>query len=398
VEGGAVSGEEEILNGKIAGKLADKLAAVRAEEEFAKIQESVQQPAVVKSGAWLREQRFAPLRWAVPLVVPEGLTIISGSPKAGKSFLVLAWAMAIASGRSPTGFPAQPVRPVLYLALEDGDRRMQSQCADLGFGWIPDLFDYVTEAYPAQVILTATAWLEAHPDGVVIIDTLAKVRPARLSSETSYDHDYRTMGTYHALAKQHPGAAVVIVHHTRTDQSGDFLDSTSGTYGISGAVDTVLVLARKRGETSGVLHATGRDVDENEYRVVNFPFWELDGGTPQAARLAARQEGERRRLGDRSAAILDYAQARGQITTAQAAEILGVSSDQASAYLSRQVQAGRLNRSARGLFVSCIGSVGTVGSVGDSQQSQQTQQVIQENGAVIYDWEALHRMAAHDAA
>ncbi|MFZ0079955.1 MAG: DUF2637 domain-containing protein [Trebonia sp.] len=74
----------------------------------------------------------------------------------------------------------------------------------LGFGWIPDLFEYVTEAYPAQVILTATAWLEAHPDGVIIIDTLAKVRPSRLNGETAYDHDYRTLGVYHALARSTP--------------------------------------------------------------------------------------------------------------------------------------------------------------------------------------------------
>ena len=105
----------------------------------------------------------------------------------------------------------------------------------------------------------------------------------------------------------------------------------------------MLVLARKRGETAGVLHVTGRDVDEDEYRLAGFPFWELDGGTPETARQTARQDAERHRLGDRSTAILDFAQAHGQITTAQAAEILGVSSDQASAYLSRQVQAGRLN-------------------------------------------------------
>lgn len=158
----------------------------------------------------------------------------------------------------------------------------------------------------------------------------------------------------------------------------------------------MLVLARKRGETAGVLHVTGRDVDEDEYRLAGFPFWELDGGTPETARQTARQDAERHRLGDRSTAILDFAQAHGQITTAQAAEILGVSSDQASAYLSRQVQAGRLNRSGRGLFVSCVGSVGTVGSVGDSQQTKQTKQGIRgigENGAIIYDWDELWRIS-----
>ena len=158
----------------------------------------------------------------------------------------------------------------------------------------------------------------------------------------------------------------------------------------------MLVLARKRGETAGVLHVTGRDVDEDEYRLAGFPFWELDGGTPETARQTARQDAERHRLGDRSTAILDFAQAHGQITTAQAAEILGVSSDQASAYLSRQVQAGRLNRSGRGLFVSCVGSVGTIEGVSEipnRPQQPNRGSRMRENGAIIYDWDKLWRMS-----
>ena len=53
----------------------------------------------------------------------------------------------------------------------------------------------------------------------------------------------------------------------------------SGTQGVAGSCDAVLVLARKRGESAGILHVTGRDVDEETYRLCGFPHWELDGGS-----------------------------------------------------------------------------------------------------------------------
>ena len=192
----------------------------------------------------------------------------------------------------------------------------------LGYGWIPDLFEYVTEAYPAQVNPHCHGVAGGAPgrrdhhrhsgQGLAIPAERGDSLRSRLP-----DAGRSTMPWQESTP-----ARIVTVHHTRKDQSGDFLDSTSGTYGISGSVDTVLVLARKRGETAGVLHVTGRDVDEDEYRLAGFPFWELDGGTPETARQAARQDAERHRLGDRSTAILDFAQAHGQITTAQAGEIL----------------------------------------------------------------------------
>ena len=387
----------ETLDTAVKLRAASKEIEKRSDEMVAQAEEARQQPATVKSGTWLRTQKFAPIRWAVLRVVAEGLTIIAGSPKAGKSFLMLAWAMAIASGGPASGFGALPARPVLYFALEDGDRRMQSRCTDLGFAWIPDLFEYVTEAFPAQVILTATAWLEAHPDGVIIIDTLAKVRPARLNGESAYDHDYRTMGTYHTLAKQHPGAAIIIVHHTRKDQSGDFLDSTSGTYGISGSVDTVLVLKRQRGESAGVLHVTGRDVDEEEYRMCGFPFWELDGGTPEAARQSAMLSAERQRLGERSTQIIEFLAQKGEATGLEVARHLGVQSETAGVYLKRLADSGRISKFGRGrwgLLVSPVEYVKSVENI-EFNSTDSTNTTGDTRGAI--DWQALFDMADHTA-
>ncbi|MEU8351996.1 DNA repair protein RadA, partial [Streptomyces sp. NPDC048845] len=63
----------------------------------------------------------------------------------------------------------------------------------------------------------------------------------------------------------HYGVAVVLVHHVRKAGSDDFLTEVSGTNGLAGAADATLVLKRARGKADGVLHVTGRDVDEAEY-------------------------------------------------------------------------------------------------------------------------------------
>lgn len=74
----------------------------------------------VRDGTWLGAQTFPPLRYSVPGVVPEGLTLLVGPPKAGKSWLALAVLLAVASGGRALGkLRVGAPRRVLYLALED---------------------------------------------------------------------------------------------------------------------------------------------------------------------------------------------------------------------------------------------------------------------------------------
>ena len=62
-----------------------------------------------------------------------------------------------------------------------------------------------------------------------------------------------------------PGAGLVVTHHDRKASSEDFLDKASGTRGITGGPDTIMVLVRPRLGPDGTLMITGRDVDENAY-------------------------------------------------------------------------------------------------------------------------------------
>jgi len=78
---------------------------------------------------------------------------------------------------------------------------------------------------------------------------------------------------------------LLVNHHDRKAAAEDFVDSVSGTHGLAGAADTVIVLTRSRHETGGLLRVTGRDVAEGEYalRFVDGSTWDLDGPRPRDA-------------------------------------------------------------------------------------------------------------------
>ena len=83
--------------------------------------------AHIKTGSWLDRQVFSPLKWAVPGIIPEGFGLLIGPPKLGKSWLVLGLLLTVAEGGKALGAIHTEQRPVLYAALEDGDRRMQQR-------------------------------------------------------------------------------------------------------------------------------------------------------------------------------------------------------------------------------------------------------------------------------
>src|SRR5665648_456998 len=312
--------------------------------------------ARIRSGEWLDAQTFPPLSWAVPGIVPEGFGLFTGPPKSGKSWATLGVILAVAAGGYAFGkVPVGQPRPVLLLALEDGHRRLQDRCRRLLCGEpIPALLDYTTRATPGEVLPLIGAWLDQHHDArpLVVLDTLGKVSPPALPGESAYARDYRIGGHLKALTDAHPGAALVVVHHTRKLGSDDWMDSTSGTNGLNGAADFTVSLSRARNETAGVLKVTGRDVAEGEYAVtVQDGTWTLTGFTLADAARAAEQIRATQGLGGQQAEIVRLVNATP--AGARAADVAGeldIDATKARVYLNRAADAGRITKAGRGLY------------------------------------------------
>ena len=223
------------------------------------------------SASHLRDKLFSPIKFVIPDYVPEGVTIFAGKPKIGKSWLLYDVCLAVAAGRFVLGAIRPTEGDVLYLALEDSSRRLKQRLQKL---W-PD------GAWPERLKL-ATEWRKADAGGVddiaawcdsvskpvlVVIDTLEKFRPQVRANFPAYSSDYAAVEGLHKLAHQR-GLAIVVIHHVRKMDADDPFDTVSGTNGLTGAADTILVLKRQ----SSRIPATG-------------PFIKGAGWFPSAGRI-----------------------------------------------------------------------------------------------------------------
>jgi hypothetical protein len=219
------------------------------------------------SGADLQTMTFPAMKWVLPGILPEGATLLVSRPKLGKSWIVLDLALATAAGRFTLGELKPFQGDVLYLALEDGKRRLQRR--------LTKLLPTFTEAWPTGLQI-ATEWPRADQSGLsdieqwitsrqnprlIVIDTLAQFRRVSSGKTQVYADDYAAIADLQKLASTH-NVAIVIVHHDRKAEADDVFDTVSGTLGLTGAADTILIMKRQGGIIS--LHIRGRDIEEGE--------------------------------------------------------------------------------------------------------------------------------------
>jgi len=156
---------------------------------------------------------------------------------------------------------------VLYLALEDKLRRIQERLMTIlgNDPFPPEL--YLEENWPRLHeggLEALDKWLEENSDcRFVVIDTLAKVRPPRKGNADLYGEDMRLGAALQDIAHRH-GVALLVVHHVNKSLTNDPLEQVSGTTGMTGSADCILVLRRGRGQADGNLFVTGRDVPDQD--------------------------------------------------------------------------------------------------------------------------------------
>jgi hypothetical protein len=235
----------------------------------------------------LLEQTFEPIRWAVPGLIPEGVTLFAGAPKVGKSWAALDISIAIASGGHVFGDIQVDPGESLYLALEDNPRRMQRRLTKaLRGGRCPDglHFAYAAPAIDEGLIAELSAFLDAHPScRIITVDTIKPIRPVSGKNDRIYDTDYAVGRPFLDLAAKYH-IAVVLVHHTNKSKSEDDLDTISGSQGLAGGVDNILVLKRGRASSEATLYVTGRDIEqEGRYGLLwdqNLSMWTVGADCP----------------------------------------------------------------------------------------------------------------------
>ncbi len=215
----------------------------------------------------LQMMEFPPPRWVIDELLPVGVTLLAARPKAGKSWLALQAAVAVASGGRFLGYYDVDAGDALYLDLESTPRRMQGRLRTMALhGAWPDRLTIVNSWGAGDDALTQIdAWCEQTPNArLVVIDILARIRGAFEARMDRYDYDYRFLQQLNALAERR-NIAVLVLHHTRKAKGDDVYDEISGSTGVFGAVNAAWVMTANlsvAGER--LLHVRGRDIINDE--------------------------------------------------------------------------------------------------------------------------------------
>ena len=259
-------------------------------------------PAPARKTKWMAVELLAAdlpePNWAVPDLLPEGLAILAGRPKKGKSLLALSIAIAVAGATPALGhFDVDDAGDALFVALEDFERRLQDRLGDmLGKRGAPPTLAIWTscprigEGFKEEI----EAWLITHPRArLIVLDTYQRVRPTPKGAEkNTYAVDYEDAALLQRIAIQFR-VCMLLIQHTRKPTAGsDPFDEIMGTTGNAAAADALMVLQTISGRADAKLHVIGRDLAESEHAMSQDPAtgqWLRIGNVADVRRSGQRE-------------------------------------------------------------------------------------------------------------
>lgn len=270
--------------------------------------------------------------WAVPRLIPVGLTLLAGRPKVGKSWLSMQIALAVATGGLVLGQRVDIGR-ILYLALEDSERRLQQRMK--AQGWQADAPGQVkfmlSEAFRDEIEhLNAGGGhrlikhLEKEQYRLLVIDTFSR---AFRGDQNDSGEMTAALDLLQSTMNRLEVACIIIDHHTKPKGADpNPIDDILGSSAKSAVADTLIGLYKEQGKAGAKLYVKGRDVEERTLQLKwdeTLHCWQSEGDAADCEAAEQRQ------------AIVEALQSMGASQVSEAADHLGVN----KGYLHRQLQA-----------------------------------------------------------
>ncbi len=150
-------------------------------------------------------------------MLPQGVSILGGAPKIGKSWMVH-WCVRIAKGESVWNLPTEK-GTVLYLCLEDSLARIQDRLNCITYEVPSNLFIATKSgSIVSGLIQQIQNFIITHTDTtLIVIDTFQMIRN---NSELSYANDYNDIGKLKQYADE-MSISILLVHHLRKQGDSD---------------------------------------------------------------------------------------------------------------------------------------------------------------------------------
>ena len=215
------------------------------------------------NGSELLEMDLPPINFVVENFLPQGFHILAGTPKVGKSWLLLSLCLQVSKGESFWNLPTTQ-GSVLYLCLEDSVNRIQQRLLELTEN-APENLHFAThsESLSGGVTEQIEMFITEHSDTVlIVIDTLQKIRDGA-GEGSVYAADYKDIGMLKGIADKY-SVTILGVQHLRKQPNSDPHLMVSGSTGLIGAADGSYILKKDDPlDTKAKLFIRGRDIEEN---------------------------------------------------------------------------------------------------------------------------------------
>ncbi len=216
----------------------------------------------------LNDTAFIPHKPVIDGLLNNGVNLLVGPPKIGKSFMVADLSVRVSKGE-PFLNRKTHQGEVLYLALEDDFQRLQQR-----FYRMFDVNDtenlhlaIVSQDIKSGLAIQINEFMINHPNvSLIVIDTLQKIR-GNENDKYSYSNDYDVITILKEIADRH-NICILVVHHTRKQEATDIFDTISGTNGLLGAADGSLIINKdKRADSRAKMAVSGRDIPYQELTI-----------------------------------------------------------------------------------------------------------------------------------
>ena len=222
------------------------------------------------------------VKWFVPDLIPEGLTLLAGAPKIGKSFF--AWNIALAVAEGGIALSEKPIetpRNVTYMAMEDPlpllAERLHLMCPEGVPNNVHIANDFFGLKFDDNGLELIPDLLDKTESEMLIVDTWGHVKPnPQNKGGTSYDNDYAALIPVQRFAHEKNIAIILVTHTTKGKDPDNPYNDIQGSAGMQAGCDSMLMIAREEGNT--ILRVMGRRILENEYAMtLDDGIWKLEG-------------------------------------------------------------------------------------------------------------------------
>ena len=244
----------------------------------------------------LMKKVLPPIAYAVQDILPEGLALLAGVPKAMKSFTALMLLYKVQNGEMFFGY--QGIEgDCLGIFLEDGERRLKDRVQKMELDKSKSHPTIATEAPYLGFGLEESLqdWIDSvKKPRLIVIDTLARVKKiyGGKNNKTAYDVDNELLNDLQKLAIKNNVTIMLVTHLTKAETEYNF-NRIQGSVGMQGMCDSMWLL--DRGDTSGSASVVGRGRDMADFQLAlkwsSFCWaYQVEGSLPEIHKRENREQ------------------------------------------------------------------------------------------------------------